>query len=154
MSWALLFSNDIMYIILAFIVIMITIWLYNLNKDPKNKITFIDLIATNGRIEERKLTRFGAWIVSTWGLVYLISAGKLQEWYFIGYMGAWVANALIGHYLVGKDQTEKYKFQRGYYDAPQYYQNDYNVYENTQIEGNHEYDNEINKQSTRRRRGN
>lgn len=89
-------SNDIMWGILAFVVIIVFIWLYNQNKDPDTSINLIDLISIGGRLNERKLTRFGAWLVSTWGFIYLISKDSLTEWYFIGYMGAWVANALIG----------------------------------------------------------
>ena len=70
--------------------------LYKLNNDKKNTISIIDLVAINGRLNERKLSRFGAWVVSTWGFVYLIMNSQLTEYYFIGYMGAWVANALIG----------------------------------------------------------
>ena len=36
----------------------------------------------------------------------LLADDKLTEWYFIGYMGAWVANALIGKTLVSKDGDE------------------------------------------------
>ena len=56
----------------------------------------MDLISVNGRLNERKVSRFGAWIISTWGFMYLILSSQLSEWYFVGYMGAWVANALIG----------------------------------------------------------
>lgn len=96
MWWGHFWHSDAMYLILAFVVGVLTVWLYTLNKDPKSTINFIDLISINGRLNERKLTRFGAWIVSTWGFVYLITQNDLTEWYFIGYMGAWVANALIG----------------------------------------------------------
>ena len=27
--------------------------------------------------------------------MYLIIEGKLDEWYFVGYIGAWVANAIL-----------------------------------------------------------
>lgn len=90
------FAYDAMYIILAFTVGVIVYWLYDLNRNPKNSINLIDLISVGGRLNERKLSRFGAWIVSTWGFIYLITKDGLTEWYFIGYMGAWVANALIG----------------------------------------------------------
>lgn len=99
-------QNDLMYAILAFIVLLFAIYLYNLNKDQHSPINLVDLIAINGRLNERKLTRFGAWIVSTWGFVYLITKSALTEWYFIGYMGAWVANALIGKAIQDRDGEE------------------------------------------------
>ena len=40
-----------------------------------------------------------SWIVSTWGFVYLIIQDRLDEWYFVGYMGVWVANAILAKKL-------------------------------------------------------
>jgi hypothetical protein len=100
-------SNDLMWVILSFIFIVLVVWLYNLNKTDENDIHLIDLIATDGKLEERKITRFGAWIISSWGLIYLISINELKEWYFISYMGAWVVNALIGSYI-SKDKPSSH----------------------------------------------
>lgn len=98
--------NDIMYIILAIFVIAGILILWRLNRDRNSPIDLIDLIAIDGKLNERKITRFGAWIVSTWGFVYLMIDGKFTEWYFLGYMGAWVANALIGKALKDKDYED------------------------------------------------
>jgi hypothetical protein len=86
------------FLIFLFFVIAYNIvrWLYKLNKDKNNTIYFVDLITVNGRLNERKVCRFGAWLISTWGFMFLILNNQLSEWYFVGYMGAWVANALIG----------------------------------------------------------
>ena len=92
-------DKDIMYVVLASIVLLCTFYLFRLNNDKKSDIYIVDLITENGHLEERKFTRFGAWLVSTWGFVYLIVEQQLSEWYFVGYMGAWVANALIGKSL-------------------------------------------------------
>jgi hypothetical protein len=88
--------------------------LIRLNNDKKSKIYLLDLVTTAGILNERKLTRFITWVVSTWGFIYLITSDRLTEWYFIGYMGAWVANALIGKTLVDKD-VEEYS-RRSQYD--------------------------------------
>lgn len=101
-------SYDFMWVLLGFIFVVMVIWLYNLDKDPHSKISLIDLLATDGKLEERKISRFGAWIISSWGLVYLISINELKEWYFIGYMGAWVANGLIGSYLNNREKEYSY----------------------------------------------
>lgn len=98
--------DHIMYAILAFIMIFCTIYLYRLNKDDRNTIYIMDLITINGRLNDRKFTRFITWVVSTWGFIYLISIGQLTEWYFIGYMGAWVANALIGKAIKDPNKEE------------------------------------------------
>jgi hypothetical protein len=92
--------DDFMSILLIFLLFVfifsISKWLWKLNNDKNNTISFVDLISVNGRLNERKVSRFGAWIISTWGFMYLILSSQLSEWYFVGYMGAWVANALIG----------------------------------------------------------
>ena len=97
---------EVMYIILALIVIVCTFYLWRLNEDQKSSINLIDLVSINGKLNERKFSRFGAWIVSTWGFIYLVVTDRLYEWYFIGYMGAWVANALIGKYIKDRDGEE------------------------------------------------
>jgi hypothetical protein len=92
--------DDFMSVFLIFLFFVIAYnivrWLYKLNKDKNNTIYFVDLITVNGRLNERKVCRFGAWLISTWGFMFLILNNQLSEWYFVGYMGAWVANALIG----------------------------------------------------------
>lgn len=100
-TWQSLFDADItpadvMYVILAVLAISCIRWLWKMNQNSQSTIDLADLVTIGGRLNERKVTRFGAWIVSTWGFVYLIVTGKLTEWYFVGYMAAWVANALIG----------------------------------------------------------
>ena len=89
-------KNEVMWCILLAVVLIGMVCLWWLHRDSNTRLNLSDIIATNGKINERKLTRFGAWVVSTWGFVYLIIDDKLTEWYFVGYMGAWVANALIG----------------------------------------------------------
>jgi hypothetical protein len=95
-----------LYIILGLLFCTILYALWKLNQDKKNTISIIDLVAVNGKLNERKFSRFGAWIVSTWGFVYLIANDKLSEWYFVGYMAAWVANALIGKAIKDPNDEE------------------------------------------------
>ena len=141
MNWSEFFSYDFMWVLLGFIFIVLVVWLYNVNKDPHNKISLIDLVATDGKLVERKITRFGAWIISSWGLVYLISINELKEWYFIAYMGAWVANALIGSYI--KSREENPRRYNSYNYPSQYNQNNIPM----EYEGGEEINN-----SPRRRR--
>ena len=92
--------DDFMSVFLIFLFFVVSYsivhWLYKLNKDKNNTVYFVDLITINGRLNERKVCRFGAWLISTWGFMFLILNNQLSEWYFVGYMGTWVANALIG----------------------------------------------------------
>ncbi len=99
-------SNDIMYIILTAILVSCTIYLIRLNNNKRSSIYLLDLVTTAGILNERKLTRFLTWVVSTWGFIYLLADDKLTEWYFIGYMGAWVANALIGKTVIDRETSE------------------------------------------------
>lgn len=117
-------SYDFMWVLLGFIFVVLVVWLYNLNNKDENDISLIDLVATNGKLEERKITRFGAWIISSWGLVYLISINELKEWYFIAYMGAWVANALIGAYINNNKEVDYMRYGGG----GNRYNNNYNNY--------------------------
>ena len=87
--------DHVMYAILVGIMIFCVVAMYRLNADERSPINVMDLITENGKLSESKLIRFFTWIISSWGFIYLISDNKLTEWYFIGYMGAWVANALI-----------------------------------------------------------
>ena len=99
-NWANPTGDEIVSILLIITLALFTYvvirWLWKLNKDENNTINIIDLVTVNGRLNERKVSRFGAWIISTWGFMFLILNNQLSEWYFVGYMGAWVANALIG----------------------------------------------------------
>ena len=91
--------NISMGIILAIVSCALLLLLYVWHNDSKNKVDLTDLICKDGHLDEKKLTRLGAWIVSTWGFVYLILANKFTEWYFTGYMAIWVGNAIVDKYL-------------------------------------------------------
>lgn len=88
-------SMILMYVILILFIGFTLYYLYKVDKNKKLSYSIMDLIVDNDKIQERKVTRLGTWIVSTWGFVYLIIQGKLDEWYFVGYMGVWVANAIL-----------------------------------------------------------
>lgn len=83
--------NGILILAVMFLVCILYVW----HRDSKSNIDLKDLICESGKIDEKKFVRFGAWIVSTWGFVYLIVEERFSEWYFAGYMAAWVGNALL-----------------------------------------------------------
>lgn len=89
-------SMFLMYLILFLTLFAFVRYLMKIDHDKKVTYSLMDLIVDDGKIQERKVTRLGTWIVSTWGFVYLIIENKLDEWYFVGYMGVWVANAILG----------------------------------------------------------
>lgn len=82
-----------------FSLLLLVIW----HRNSHNRLDLKDLVCKDGAIDEKKFTRFGAWIVSTWGFVYMVMDAKLTEWYFVGYMGVWVTNAILDKYLTGKN---------------------------------------------------
>lgn len=99
-------SKDIMYVILAAVFIGGLVFFWVMHKKADSSIDIADLVCSSGHLNERKVTRLGAWLVSTWGFVYLVVSGNLTEFYFTGYMGAWVANALLGKLIKGPDSSK------------------------------------------------
>lgn len=85
-------------VVVFFLIMLLIVW----HKDSRSKIDLKDLICKDGRLDEKKFTRLGAWIVSTWGFVYLILIHKFTEWYFTGYMAIWVGNAIVDKWLTNK----------------------------------------------------
>ena len=75
--------------------------------NPTDSFDLKDLVSENGQLEERKFTRFGAWVISTWGFVYILvnNPATFPEWYFVGYMTVWVSNAIMSKYM-GTKATE------------------------------------------------
>lgn len=106
--------------ILVLVVFLLVFILYVWHRDSKSNIDLKDLICTNNRIDEKKFVRFGAWIVSTWGFVYLIVEERFSEWYFAGYMAAWVGNALIDKYISNSKETKEQELVIKQKDSPRW----------------------------------
>ena len=106
--------------ILALVVFFLIFILYVWHRDSKSNIDLKELICTNNRIDEKKFVRFGAWIVSTWGFVYLIVEERFSEWYFAGYMAAWVGNALIDKYISNSKETKEQELVIKQKDSPRW----------------------------------
>ena len=88
-----------MVISLIILVILAIAFIWNIQRDRDNTVDIKDLICSDGRINEAKFMRFTAFVVSTWGFVYLIVDQRFSEWYFAGYMAAWAGNALLNKWL-------------------------------------------------------
>lgn len=91
LGWTLALTSLALCLILA-------LW----HRDRDNGLDLRDLVCDQGRLDEKKFVRLGTWIVSTWGFVYLIVEERFSEWYFVGYMAAWVGNAIIDRYVRDK----------------------------------------------------
>lgn len=88
---------------------LVVLWAYT--RSQHTRVDFKDLFCTNDEIDTRKFYMLGAWVVSTWGFVYLLIEERFSEWYFAGYMAAWVGNALVDKYISTnkepKDDTDR-----------------------------------------------
>lgn len=60
---------------------------------PDNEFSLMALVCTDGKLNDKKFMRTGAWLVSTWGFYWLTLHDKMTEWYFGGYMLAWTGVA-------------------------------------------------------------
>lgn len=92
----------VLAMVVCFLIALLWVW----HRDSESRIDLKDLICKDGHLDEKKFTRFGAWIVSTWGFVYLILDSKFTEWYFTGYMAIWVGNAIFDKYLNNKNKQQ------------------------------------------------
>ena len=95
-----------MVISLIILVILAIAFIWNIQRDRDNTVDIKDLICSDGRINEAKFMRFTAFVVSTWGFVYLIVDQRFSEWYFAGYMAAWAGNALVNKWLNRKQASQ------------------------------------------------
>lgn len=93
--------------VLGLVVLFLIVLLYVWHKDSHSRVDLKDLICKSGHLDEKKFTRLGAWIVSTWGFVYLILDDQFTEWYFTGYMAIWVGNAIVDKYLNNKNGVKE-----------------------------------------------
>ena len=95
-----------MVISLIIIVVLSLAFIWNIQRDRDNTVDIKDLICSDGRINEAKFMRFTAFVVSTWGFIYLIVDQRFSEWYFAGYMAAWAGNALLNKWLTIKQGNQ------------------------------------------------
>lgn len=82
--------------------------LIRLHLSSNSNLNLEHLITTNGKIDEKKFTRFGAWFLSSWGFLYLLiqHPDSIPEWYFLGYMGIWVSNVILEKYVGNKTPSK------------------------------------------------
>lgn len=90
----LLIPKMVMGAVFALLSILVAISLWRVHRDKKLPDLLDLLTATDKkgivRFDARKCFEAGAFAVSTWGFVFITMEGKLTEFYFAGYMGAWV----------------------------------------------------------------
>ena len=97
-------SDIFMWVLLFMLMIFLIGLLWSWHKAKNNNFNLMDAITIDGKLDESKMTRFIAFIISTWGFIFLMITEKFTEWYFMGYMAAWVGNALFNRYLRQRDK--------------------------------------------------
>jgi len=96
-----------MNLIMGLVVMVFALIMWNVQRDQTNRVDIKDLVCTNGELDEKKFMRFTAFVVSTWGFVYLIVDQRFSEWYFTGYMAMWAGNALLDKWISTKQSSDK-----------------------------------------------
>ena len=94
-----------MNVVIALVVIIAALIIWNFQRDKNNQVDIKDLICTDGRINSNKFMRFTAFVVSTWGFIYLIVDQRFSEWYFAGYMATWTGSALLSKWIDSKNDN-------------------------------------------------
>ena len=97
-------SDLFMWFLLFMLLIFLVGLLWSWHKAKNNNFNLMDAITIDGKLDESKMTRFIAFIISTWGFIFLMITERFTEWYFMGYMAAWVGNALFNRYLRQRDK--------------------------------------------------
>ena len=99
-------TGHVMELLLFVLIAVSALGLVLMHFNPKSPLNLMDLVSVmvDGvrRLDEKKFTRFGAWVVSTWGFTYMVVEGKLTEWYYMGYMSVWVMNVLVDKFVSAK----------------------------------------------------
>lgn len=96
-------AANTMELLLALLVGIVVATLVRMTLNPRDGFDLKDLVGVDGKLDEKKFTRFGAWVLSSWGFVYLLVSKpeNFPEWYFTVYMGAWVINVIADKYFNG-----------------------------------------------------
>ena len=94
----------VLAMVVCFLIALLWVW----HRDSESRIDLKDLICKDGHLDEKKFTRFGAWVISTWAFIYLIvnKPEQFPEWYFVGYMAVWVGNAIMDKYMNKKEEEK------------------------------------------------
>ena len=94
-----------MNVIMAIIAVIAVLVIWNIQRDKNNQVDIKDLICVDGKINSNKFMRFTAFVVSTWGFIYLIVDQRFSEWYFAGYMATWTGSALLSKWIDSKSSN-------------------------------------------------
>jgi hypothetical protein len=102
--WSRLEAIGWLEFLLLLFLASVTFILWQANRSSTSKIDLDDLFVdpVTGKLVLEKFILLGAFVFSSWGLIALITKGVLSEWYFVGYMAAWVASRGTYMWLTSK----------------------------------------------------
>lgn len=83
---------------LLFLLAFILAWKATHQNDSSFNFESVFLDA-DGKTSLGRVSAFIALIVSTWAFVYLTLNDRLTEWFFAGYMAAWVIQGSVSKWL-------------------------------------------------------
>lgn len=110
MDWltALIGKTTFLTLALAFWLLVSLLFLLSAQRRSKT-FTLLDLVTgDNGRASMSKFGQCGAFVISSWGFVFLVEGGTLSEWYYGTYMVAWTGTSLLNKMIdqrAGKSVT-------------------------------------------------
>jgi len=113
-------TANTMELLLAIMLLVVLITMIKMTLNPTDSFDLKDLVSEDGKLQERKFTRFGAWVISTWAFIYLIvnKPEQFPEWYFVGYMGVWVSNAIFDKYMSAREMNAETRYANTYGATP------------------------------------
>lgn len=85
-------AQAIMYGVLVLVVLWFLAAIIRRNKDPSSRINIEDLLlGDDGRMSKASVVMLGAFMLTTWLMIYLTAGGKMSEGYLAIYVSAWIA---------------------------------------------------------------
>lgn len=95
-------TKPVFGLIMLLLVILAGIMAFKATRSTKSKFSLTEaFLDRNGKTSFARIGQFSALAVSTWAFIFLTLEDKLTEWYFTGFMLAWVGNSL-GHKWLDK----------------------------------------------------
>lgn len=108
---SLLLAQNYWLISIAFIIIGIVVFLISVHynkKYPNVTLPMLFLIdQKTGLPSDSKVRLNLAFVISSWGFIYLILHNTLTEWFFWGYLGAWVTDRFLARWNSQKTAKEE-----------------------------------------------
>lgn len=80
-------------------VLLVLFIAYREQRDPANTFDVVDLVSENGKLSLNKTAQFGAFLISSWGFIYLTVHSSLTEWFYTSYMVAWAGAAVANNWI-------------------------------------------------------